>query len=196
MHYYDWQQYLATLDKKMKQLEKQVQHLESQLQSVQDKPSTNIEKIEYKFDQLKIETLEGTLNIGLSPEGLSSTEDLSIPDNQQQQQTSSSSGDQPLVRDIMQQLQPFMNQELPSKVNQFAQQAEKSFPPGFEKMIIQDVYKQLPERIQYHIRSHAENQNGLLNQHTKEQIIEEVKHEMLHSIQKFINGDHEKGGPS
>lgn len=34
----------------------------------QRSPSTiHIEKIEYKFDQLKVETLEGTLSIGLSP---------------------------------------------------------------------------------------------------------------------------------
>ncbi|SEU03829.1 spore germination protein PC [Salinibacillus kushneri] len=194
MQYYDWQQYLATLDKKMKQMEKQVQQLEDQVQTIQDKPSTNIERIEYKFDQLKIETLEGTLNIGLSPEGLSSTEDLAIPEPQQQ--TKKTNTEQPLVRDIMQQLQPFINQELPSKVNQFAERSENSFPPGFEKMIIQDVYRQLPDRIHYYIRLHAENQNGLLNNQMKEQIIEDVKHEMLHSIKRFINGNEDKGGTS
>ena len=37
------------------------------MNSLKEAPSTKIDRIEYKFDQLKIETLEGTLNIGLNP---------------------------------------------------------------------------------------------------------------------------------
>ena len=36
-------------------------------------------ELEYKFDQLKVETLEGTLNIGLNPSDLQGIEDFSIP---------------------------------------------------------------------------------------------------------------------
>ena len=35
--------------------------------------------MEYKFDQLKVETLEGTLNIGLNPSDLQGIEDFSVP---------------------------------------------------------------------------------------------------------------------
>ena len=35
--------------------------------------------MEYKFDQLKVETLEGTLNIGLNPSDLQAIEDFSVP---------------------------------------------------------------------------------------------------------------------
>ena len=37
--------------------------------------------MEYKFDQLKVETLEGTLNIGLNPSDLQGIEDFSVPGN-------------------------------------------------------------------------------------------------------------------
>ena len=36
-------------------------------------------ELEYKFDQLKVETLEGTLNIGLNPTDLQGIEDFSVP---------------------------------------------------------------------------------------------------------------------
>ncbi len=41
-----------------------------------------MEKIEYKFDQLKVESLDGTLNIGLNPSNLKETiEDLAVEQN-------------------------------------------------------------------------------------------------------------------
>ena len=38
-----------------------------------------LNELEYKFDQLKVETLEGTLNIGLNPTDLQGIEDFSVP---------------------------------------------------------------------------------------------------------------------
>ncbi|MRG87037.1 spore germination protein GerPC [Salinibacillus xinjiangensis] len=188
MYSYDWQQYFKALENKIKQMENQMKELETQIYSIQERPMTNIEKIEYNFDQLKIESLEGTLNIGLSPDGLSS-EELSIPNPNNQQQGTNPPRSQPLVQDIMQELQGYFNQTLPTKINQFAQETEKSFPPGFQNMIMQDVYKQLPDRIQHYIRLHSENNNGMLNKETKQQIMEDVKKEITHSVKKFIDGN-------
>ncbi|MBB6452999.1 spore germination protein PC [Salirhabdus euzebyi] len=198
MYYYNWHDYFSSLQneiknqqKKMSRLEEQVKVLESKVLTLQETPKTNVEKIEYHFDQLKIETLEGTLNIGLSPDGLSATDELSIPNPipKQQQATPNQS---PIVQELVQYLHPFFQQELPSKINEFAQESEKSFPPGFENMIIQDIYKQIPERIQHYTRLHSENNNGMLNNETKQKIVEDVKNEILHSVRNYIQG--EEGG--
>jgi len=47
-------------------------------ESLQTQLLNLLEKIEYKFDQLKVETLEGTLSIGLSPTELAK-HDVEIP---------------------------------------------------------------------------------------------------------------------
>ncbi len=49
-----------------------------ELQQLKEKPAVHVDRIEYKFDQLKVETLEGTLNIGLNPSDLSGIEDFAV----------------------------------------------------------------------------------------------------------------------
>ncbi|MBO8156229.1 MAG: hypothetical protein H0Z32_07220 [Bacillaceae bacterium] len=198
MYYHEWKNYINALEniinqqrKKIQSMEKQLQTMAEKIQELQETPGTNIEKIEYHFDQLKIETLEGTLNIGLSPDGLSASEQLSIPGQSLNQGNPSP---QPIIDDVMQSMQPFMNQDLPQAIQQFARENNQSLPPGFQHLILQDVYRQLPERIQHYTRFHSENNNGLINEKTKDQIIEDVKKEILSSVEKFIEG--KEGGSS
>jgi spore germination protein PC len=194
MYYNEWQNYYNTIESMLKnqnrriqQLELQVKDMEEKLQSVQDEKKTNIEKIEYHFDQLKIDTLEGTLNIGLSPQGLSTTEELSIPTPTTGHQQPSH-GQNQVSQEMLNEFQGYFNNELRSKINEFAREYEKSFPPGFENMILQDVYKQLPERIDHYMRLHSENSNGLINDQTKQVVMEDVKNEIIHSVRKFMEG--------
>ena len=49
------------------------------MQELTEKPPVNIERIDYHFDQLKIERLEGTLNIGLNPSDLQNMDEFRIP---------------------------------------------------------------------------------------------------------------------
>lgn len=69
-HYLTWQ------DERMSELERQLVQLRRELNELKEQRSVRIERIEYKFDQLKIEKLEGQLHIGLSPEGAQSIEQL------------------------------------------------------------------------------------------------------------------------
>ena len=60
-------------------MQKKIQSLEKQVSEFQNRPPVHIDRMEYKFDQLKVETLEGTLNIGLNPSDLQGIEDFSVP---------------------------------------------------------------------------------------------------------------------
>lgn len=59
-------------------LEKRLNELQQEMQMIKDKPTTNIERIDYQFDQLKIERLEGTLNIGLNPSDPNSVQNFEV----------------------------------------------------------------------------------------------------------------------
>jgi spore germination protein PC len=48
-------------------LSKQVESLSERLKSAETKPQYHIDRMEYHFDQLKVEKLDGTLNIGMTP---------------------------------------------------------------------------------------------------------------------------------
>jgi spore germination protein PC len=83
--YQDYSQYLQWLQMCIQAQEQRIQTLENALKKmkedikqVNEKKAIHVDKIEYKFDQLKVETLEGTLNIGLNPSELSGIEDFAV----------------------------------------------------------------------------------------------------------------------
>jgi spore germination protein PC len=49
------------------QLQKQTDKLQTEVELLKKQKHISVEKIEYKFDQLKVETLHGTLHIGVTP---------------------------------------------------------------------------------------------------------------------------------
>ena len=61
------QAYIYQQDKVLRDLQKKIQTIEETVSDLKKRPSVKVERMEYKFDQLKVETLEGTLNIGLNP---------------------------------------------------------------------------------------------------------------------------------
>ena len=73
------QTYIYNQDILIRGMQKKIQSLEKQVSEIQNRPPVHIDRMEYKFDQLKVETLEGTLNIGLNPSDLQGIEDYSVP---------------------------------------------------------------------------------------------------------------------
>jgi spore germination protein PC len=63
------QQTLRHQQEQIAHLQQRIEMLMSQVKAADAKPTYHIDRIEYKFDQLKIERLDGTLNIGIQPSG-------------------------------------------------------------------------------------------------------------------------------
>ncbi|WP_181438827.1 spore germination protein GerPC [Paenibacillus sambharensis] len=64
-------------------MENRLESLERRINELEQKPSYTVERLEYHFDQLKIQQLEGTLNIGMSPPGTELSKDIDqlvVPD--------------------------------------------------------------------------------------------------------------------
>ena len=59
-------------------LEQKISMLQTEIEELKARPYTKIDNIEYKFDQLKVEKLNGTLNIGLNPFSKEAVEDFSV----------------------------------------------------------------------------------------------------------------------
>ncbi|WJH34793.1 spore germination protein GerPC [Paenibacillus sp. CC-CFT747] len=72
--------HLEWQSRKLLEVEARLAKLESSVASLQDKPQTRIDKIDYHFDQLKVERLDGTLNIGITPgkDGADSIEEFAV----------------------------------------------------------------------------------------------------------------------
>lgn len=70
--------YLQWQTQKLQQLEASIGLLQQEIDALKQQRTVRVDKIEYKFDQLKIERLDGTLHIGISPELGKTIEDFTV----------------------------------------------------------------------------------------------------------------------
>lgn len=185
--------YLQLLEKRIKDLEKQVATLTNDITTIKEKPSVHIDRIDYSFDQLKVETLEGTLNIGLNPEDLSNIEELAINPNSPIKQPHAPfyppiDPKQMMNRsmDIEEEMNHFIQLELPDIIRK--KQTELNLPEeeSYVTFIQEDITKQLPTRIQYYLQQGSNRkQNG--SNLSNEAIIQALKEEMENGVHLFLS---------
>lgn len=177
------QRYLETQDNRIKMLENELALMKTKLAELQNKPAVNVEKIEYKFDQLKVETLEGTLNIGLNPSDLSNIEELAINSANPPLQPYVFPNRQQFVEDISASIAA----EMDELIQDTAQQQRENLDPSFHQLIKSDIEKQLSQRVSLYLdqTSQTERSPHLLEQ-VKEKISERIKSDITQSIRNFI----------
>lgn len=181
----------------MNQIIQQLQHsvinLETEVKSLKEKPPTNIERIEYKFDQLKVETLEGTLNIGLTPTGEQGIDKFDVNTNQlkaaqnQGQHNNSNQQFPGLFKSLRSQANNFLLQEGNQMIGIIEQKYNFPLNQQYRDFIINDIKKQLDARIELYISQHAnELANPQRHGQVEQNIFKKIKEEISKSIEAFI----------
>jgi len=166
-------------------LEQTIQKLQEELKQLKDKPSIRVDKIEYKFDQLKVETLEGTLNIGLNPSDLANIEDFAV-ENQSLNTPIHPKAQMQRSMKIEESIYRYLETELPVLFKETQNQLNVRLDDSYLAFIKQDIMQQLPARIDYHIQNTAANKSDD-EQSTEESIIALLKQEIRKGILIFIN---------
>jgi spore germination protein PC len=191
--YQDYSQYLQWLqmciqaqEQRILTLENALQKMKEDMKQLNEKQSIHIDKIEYKFDQLKVETLEGTLNIGLNPSELSGIEDFAV---QNQSLTTPISPKHQMQRSmkVEEAIYRYLETDLPLVVE--AAQKELNVQPNGEYLsfIKQDIIKQLPSRIEQQLTSISASGRSSENTPSDELIIEALKKEIQNGVMVFFN---------
>lgn len=157
-------------------LEQTIQKLQEEMKQLKDKPSIKVDKIEYKFDQLKVETLDGTLNIGLNPSDLANIEDFAV-ENQSLKTPIHPKAQMQRSMKIEESVYQYLETELPALFKETQNQLNIRLDDSYLDFIKQDILKQLPARIDYHIQNTAANERDG-EQGTEESIIQLIKQEI------------------
>ncbi|MGF7047420.1 spore germination protein PC [Paenibacillus sp. DS2015] len=147
MHPYYVQQFLNELkvqSEKIQQLEKTLQELQSDVDSLKNNKSANIGPINYHFEQLKIEKLEGTLNIGITPNKENNLEELMV--NGQQMGTKDTRKTA-LFERIRPQVVNYIQVEVPEQFYRQAKERNLIVNTQYVHMVTQDLQQQMDGRI-------------------------------------------------
>jgi spore germination protein PC len=140
---------LYSQSQKMDEMNKIIRQLQQEIKQLKENNNPPVVKNEYKFDLLKVERLEGTLNIGLNPNGSDSAvgefdvgQSMNVPPSKEHQ-------------DICQKVQKKMNQYLNQDACKVLEWLEKKYgyplEESYRNFIINDVRQQLDKRIQYYV---------------------------------------------
>jgi spore germination protein PC len=174
-------------ERRIRQLESDLQRYLAELKELKEKPAIRVDRIEYKFDQLKVETLEGTLNIGLNPSDLQGIEDLSV--GSQAVNTSVSAPEKMRnIAEIEDTILNYVETDTEKMVTAFGENLQRTFDPSYVTFIKQDIKKQLPNRIDYYINQIPPDHRSpepLNDQQQK--IIEQLKAEIEKGIYTFLS---------
>jgi spore germination protein PC len=165
-HLLNWQA------QKLLQLEQSIHNILHEVESLKTSSTPTIGTIDYKFDQLKIEKLEGILNIGISPHPGKSIEDFSVNGQTLAERSTESNENNQYFTSIQKNINNFLDMDLPVELQRLS--AEYRLTLDYEKhtLIIEDLRKQIDERILHYCSEAA--------------ITEKVKQDILNGLKSYL----------
>ncbi|TYS15873.1 spore gernimation protein [Rossellomorea vietnamensis] len=190
--YYTYQQlyqFITEQNKRVSNLETLIQELQQEVSALKEKPSINVESIEYRFDQLKVETLEGTLNIGLNPSDLEKIEDFAVEGQPAGPTPPVKQVDmEDMQKSLMPRVNDYIQKEVPGIISDTELQLGISLDESYYELIKEDIKKQMPQRIQFYLQSmpvYQERQQG--EPAWEEKIFTKVKSDIVNAIHAFMS---------
>lgn len=190
----DIQLYLQQLSNFVQQQQQEINKLQASVfqlsadvQRLKDQPSVTVERLEYKFDQLKVETLEGTLNIGLNPSDLSNIEDLAVPT---QTETNTPNVNSNVIKnELLNRLTQYVDQHIDTTINDIKTKTGIQLEPGYNDLIKEDIRKQIPIRTDHYIQffNTQKMDERLSDQQFLEKIYETIIADINQGIDTFIS---------
>jgi len=189
---YTLQNYLNQLYKhiqyqndRVNQLEQTLRLLSNELEELKNRPYTNIERVEYKFDQLKVETLEGVLNIGLNPSDPESIDQFDVQQKGLQVNEIHKELKKQISEQSHYQIIKYLDEECPKEILDMAKKQSFTIDETYQQLIIEDIKKQVNGRIMYYIQSLRLHEDVDVKEQV-EFIEEKVKEDIQNSILQFI----------
>jgi spore germination protein PC len=176
--------------------EQKIQTLQDEFDRLKNDSKMNVGRIEYKFDQLKIERLEGTLNIGLTPksgEGL--LDDLSVGDQSIQMGNETNPNPlrtamNPITDAVTSRVGRFLQTEALNELKQIEAKLEFPLDDNYRLFIIEDIRKQIPLRISQLVETlrGSSNQASLPDESDslENYLFDSIHSEILNGIEQFI----------
>ncbi|MFO1445499.1 spore gernimation protein [Bacillus sp. Bva_UNVM-123] len=186
--------YLQKLHAFVESLELRIHNLEQSIASLKDevvllanRPPIKIDTIEYKFDQLKVETLDGTLNIGLNPSDLQNIEDFAVDHNNTLKTPFSPQQHMQRTIEIEDKMSQYLEEHLPHVIADVQKKYELTLDESYISFIKEDIKKQLPIRIEHHLKQSEFTRVEGTAENLSDKIVEQLIKEIQNGVQTFIS---------
>ncbi|MGM0902377.1 MAG: spore germination protein GerPC [Bacillota bacterium] len=171
--------------RKLQKLENSVNALQKEVANLKERPPVQVGNIEYKFDQLKVETLEGTLNIGLNPSDLAGITDFTVDNKNIQTPNPSPKTLFKRSMEIENEIRDYLEGNLPEIYQVTKEKLQMNVDDSYYQFIREDILKQLPNRVHTHL-SNLKDEEREDDENTKQRIVENIKKEIQQGVYLFL----------
>lgn len=187
MHPFYIQQLFQELKRQSEKLEKMdqlLQDLRKDVDGLMSKNSTNIERIEYHFDLLKIEKLEGTLNIGMTQSAGKTIDDVMV-NGQTMEQIQTDPKRALMITNIQQAVYSYLEHEVPKMIDYLTEEGQ--IDSKHKELIIQDIKGQVDARIVLYVdQMESNNTQKLDDASVLDTIVQQVKKDIDVAVKQHI----------
>jgi spore germination protein PC len=184
--------YLHYQNQQIQQMDEKLQQLIQEFNQFKEKASEPpVIRNEYRFDLLKVERLEGTLNIGINPNGSengsgSSIEEFAIGQTLEVPSMVEKQYPQ-LYPGIQQQVDDYLNNGAYNSLEQLENQYNHPLDVQYRKFIMDDVKKQIDHRIREYLkRINLEEAGPEQLTYIQQTIFEDVKRDIDKTFETFL----------
>jgi spore germination protein PC len=184
---------LHHLTERIKKLELVIENMQEEITGLKERKQFNVEKIEYRFDQLKVEQLEGTLNIGITPGHAENIEKYAVHQKEMEdlQFSQPEQQDDALFQRIYDQIDNYLQGNENSIISSLKNKYEIQLDNEYSQMMIDDVKKQLDQRIKYYLRQPKSSQQ--VNVDLEKQIVEQTKSDIYGALDQHFQKIKDEG---
>lgn len=169
---------------KIQQLEKLVQELRSDVDLLKNNKSVSYGPINYHFEQLKIEKLEGTLNIGITPNEGNNLDEAVVNGQSIGSQDKGNAG---LKDKIQPQVMSYLQDRIPEQFSHLEKEKNLTIDKKYIQMVTQDLQNQMDGRIEEYLSQLPTTQEGRNNDDEAiTSIVEQIKRDIDTAVGRHI----------
>lgn len=164
----------------------QLRTMQQQLDDLKSRPPLHVE---YHFDQLKVNRLEGTLNVGVTPQGMPAIESLETPGTPgwKVESPPDDDGDDP-IRAMQAEMGSYMDREGTQSLIALERQYAYPLDDEHRARVVDDVRKQLNERVRYYVSMKPPPKDGTEDDRMKwrAEIAEKTKRDIYGAYSAYL----------
>ncbi|OPA77780.1 hypothetical protein BVG16_15235 [Paenibacillus selenitireducens] len=168
---------------RINKLETNLEELKKELTGIRNQKQISIDKIEYRFDMLKMENLNGTLVIGVTPDGAKSIEDMAKDGCSWVHNSKDKQSD--LYDSTSKMMDQYLQNQVPDTIDSFTKTHQVHVDQEYRQLMVSDLKKQIHDRIHYYINQMDEEtakDASMARQH----ILDHVKRDIQMAIEQHI----------
>lgn len=177
---------LHTQSEQLSRMEQMLKEMRSEIDRLRQGSEKTIDRVEYNFDLLKIEKLEGTLNIGLMPKDGQSLDDITVNGQPPLGLSQSGNSGGELYSNIYQNVSRYLEDTVPEQIERMIPEAHFVLGDEYAAVIIEDVRKQLGDRITVYLKQYQTNREIMNPQEVEQSIIKQVKSEIASAVEQHL----------